>query len=169
MVSRILSRRKWMLRAHDQHIVVVKGRQERLVHPLMKAFIWALYLPDYPTATIEVRIGDKYKPDVIAFSNDDPFQDAQPIFWGEAGRTGKHKIESLVRRFPRTHFVMSKWDRTIRPFVDLVQPILADHRRDAPFDIINFPESTMHCVDDDGNIHITHDDVEWVRLSGSSS
>lgn len=43
MPSPILSRRKWKLYAHDQHIVVVKGTSEKFTHPLMKALLWALY------------------------------------------------------------------------------------------------------------------------------
>lgn len=164
-LSPILNRKRWKLYAHEHHIVVVRGSNERLVHPLMKAYIWALYLPDYPSATIEVRIGDKYKPDVVAFPPDAGiFTVKQPSFWGEAGRTGKEKIESLVRRFPDTHFAMSKWSTSLRPYVNLVSEALEGATRNAPFDIIGFPDESVQHVDDDGNITITFDDVEWTRL-----
>ena len=70
MPSQVLSRRKWKLHANDQHIIVVKGTREKFTHPLMKALLWALYMPDYPNISIEIRIGDKYKPDVVAFEDD---------------------------------------------------------------------------------------------------
>ncbi|MGB1288564.1 MAG: hypothetical protein ACPG7F_18660 [Aggregatilineales bacterium] len=161
----ILSRRRWMLKAHGQHIVVVKGTRERFVHPLMKALIWALYLPEYPGSTIEVRIGDKYKPDIVAFSEGDihTVQDA-PLFWGEAGRVGKDKIESLARRFPDTHFAIGKWNRTLYGQENIVKRALKKSRRTAPFDLIRFPAHSADFIDDDGNITITHDDVEWVRI-----
>lgn len=164
-VSQVLTRKRWMLKAHDQHIVVVHGPRERFVHPLMKALIWALYLPDYPTSTIEVRIGDRYKPDVVAFALD-PLNHATdaPVFWGEAGQVGRQKIESLVRRYPDTHFVIGKWETRLRPYEEIVRKALAGVRRNAPFDLINFPESSVNTIDDDGVIHITHDDVEWLRL-----
>jgi hypothetical protein len=165
MVSPILSRKRWKLYAHDQHIVVVNGQRERFVHPLMKAFIWALYLPQYPTASIEIRIGDKYKPDVVAFDADAGiYQRKMPSFWGEAGRVGRDKINSLVRRFPDTHFVIGKWATRLNPHVELVRTALADTTRNAPFDLISFPNETRQCVDADGNITISFDDVEWVRL-----
>jgi len=166
MISPVLTRRRWKLHAHGQQIVVKYGMRERFVHPLMKAFIWALYLPDYPTASIEIRIGDKYKPDVIAFDDKPAIYEANPppLFWGEAGRTTKGKIQSLVRRFPQTHFAMSKWDTRLEPYIEIVGESLADVKREAPFDVINFPEETKRCVDDDGNITITFADVNWVRL-----
>lgn len=164
-ISPILNRRRWKLYAHGQHIVVVKGQNERLVHPLMKAYIWALYLPDYPTASIEQHIGDKYKPDVVAFADDAGLYTVrQPIFWGEAGRTGKDKIESMVRRFPDTHFVMGKWALSLRAYRQLVEKALIGVKRNAPFDIISFPEESMNGIDADGNVTLTFDDVNWVRL-----
>ena len=91
-------------------------------------------------------------------------QNPQPLFWGEAGRTSKDKIHSIVKRFPDTHFAMSKWDTGLKPYVDLVSEALADVTRNAPFDIISFPEETKQCIDKDGNITIRFDDVNWVRL-----
>lgn len=161
----ILSRQRWMLRAHGQHIVVVKGTRERFVHPLMKALIWALYLPDYPSSTIEVRIGDKYKPDIVAFSPGSIYehQDA-PLFWGEAGRVGRDKIFSLIRRFPGTHFAIGKWNTSLVSHQRLVEKAMAKNRRTAPFDLIRFPENSADFIDEEGNITITHDDVEWLRI-----
>ncbi len=166
MISPVLSRRRWKLHAHGQSIVVKYGVRERFVHPLMKAYLWALYLPDYPSASIEIRIGDKYKPDVIAFDGKPAVYEAnpKPLFWGEAGRTGKDKIHSIVRRFPDTHFVMSKWDTGLKSYVDLVSEALDSVKRTAPFDLISFPESSKECVDEDGNITITFEDVKRVRL-----
>lgn len=165
-LSPILNRRRWKLHAHNQSIVVKYGVRERFVHPLMKAYIWALYLPDYPSASIEIRIGDKYKPDVVAYDDKPAVYEAnpQPLFWGEAGRTGKDKIQSIVKRFPDTHFAMSKWNTRLEPYIDLVSEALEGVKRSAPFDIISFPEESKHCVDANGNITITFDDVSWVRL-----
>lgn len=168
MSKRILSRRKWKLMAHGQHIIIVRGVQERLSHPLMKAFLWALYLPRYPNISVEIRIGDKYKPDVIAFEPGLPLHldHGQPVFWGEAGQVGAAKIKSLVRRYRDTHFVIAKWDTRLDPFIDLVQQALKDIPRTAPFDLISFaPDSAERFIDEHGNIALTHDDLNWVQLS----
>ena len=164
-ISPVLTRKRWRLYAHEQDIVVVCGGNERFVHPLMKAYIWALYLPEYPSATIEKRIGDKYKPDVVAFAEDAGIYSVpQPIFWGEAGHVGKDKIHSIVRRFPDTHFCMTKWDKRIDSYVDMVQEALDGTTRNAPFDLIRFHDGDERFVDADGNITIGFKDVEFVRL-----
>lgn len=166
MPSPVLSRRMWKLHAHGQQIVVRNGVRERFVHPLMKALIWALYLPQYPTSQIEVPIDDKYKPDVVAFDPAPPiYQVPEPIFWGEAGRVGRDKIASLVRRYADTHFVVAKWDRPLTPYIDIVREALDGQTRTAPFDLIAFPEQSIETVDDKGHIHITFDDVERVQLT----
>ncbi|RIK43489.1 MAG: hypothetical protein DCC55_05405, partial [Chloroflexi bacterium] len=108
MPSDLLLRRKWTFRAHGRQVVFVKRPVEHTSHVLMKAFLWALYLPDYPNLKVEVPAGDRYKPDVVAFDPADPA--AAPLFWGEAGQVGVEKIRALARRYPHTHFAIAKWD-----------------------------------------------------------
>lgn len=163
--------RKWKLRAHDQHNVFVWGNQERSTHTLLKAFIWALYLPDYPHMSVEVRIGDRYKPDVVAFSGDAIAPTAvhtvmeTPLFWGEAGAIGRTKIHNLVRKYPTTHFVIAKWNKSIKPTEKLVCQELKGVNRTAPYDIISFAsDSHSQFIDNDGNITLSHNDLDWVRL-----
>ncbi|MBZ0286106.1 MAG: hypothetical protein K8I30_00720 [Anaerolineae bacterium] len=163
MTSPILTRRKWMLRAHGQHIVIVKGTRERVTHPLMKAFLWALYLPVYPHMTVEIHTGDKYKPDVVAFA--DGLRQGEIVFWGEAGQTGADKIQSLVRRYRSTHFALAKWNSSLDVHVRLVSDALKGVKREAPFDLLSFPEDAdARFIDDDGFITISHADLTWVRL-----
>lgn len=163
--SPILARRRWKLHAHGKSIVIVKGTHERVTHPLMKAFLWALYLPQYPTNTVEIRIGDRYKPDVVAL---DPtqtrFRPNEPLFWGEAGQTARDKIQALVKRYPDTHFALAKWDMRLDRYVELVQDALDGVRRSAPFDVIVFPAGSERHINSDGDITITFADLEWMRL-----
>lgn len=168
MTSPILSRRKWKLYAHDQHIVVVKGQQERLSHPLMKAFLWALYMPQYPNITIEVRIGDKYKPDVVAFAEPLAQRAGPPVFWGECGQVGVEKIRSLVRRYRDTHFAIAKWNMRLGPLAKTVGAALDGLERSAPFDLLSFPQdSDEQFINDHGEIALAHQDIEWRRLGAA--
>ena len=155
-----------MLKAHGRHIVIVKGEREKFVHPLMKALLWALYLPLYPSVTVEVGAGDRYKPDVIAFPPDDVrLRDPKPLFWGEAGSVGRDKIEALVKRYPDTHFALAKWDYSLRFPAEMVTEALKGVKRSAPFDLISFPAHSADFIDDAGNITLTHDDLVWQRFS----
>jgi hypothetical protein len=164
-LSPILTRRKWKLHAHGQHVVFVNGMRERFVHPLMKALIWALYLPDYPDMDVEIRIGDRYKPDVVGWQRDDVrFRENEPAFWGEAGQVGRDKIIALAKRYPDTHFCIGKYDMRLDPLETLVSSALEGVKRNAPFDLIRFPEDSARFIDEAGNITIAWHDVEWRRL-----
>ena len=163
--------RKWMLRAHGQHNVFVWGQRERSVHTLMKAFLWALYVPTYPHISVEVRIGDRYKPDVVAYAGDEIAPAGmftvkqEPLFWGEAGEVGRAKIQAIVRRYKQTHFVIAKWNTRLSSVEKIVRDAVADAKRDAPFDLLTFPpDSHRRFIDDDGNIMLTHDDIDWLRI-----
>lgn len=142
-------------------VVFIKKKQERPAHVWMKAFLWALYLPMYPSVQVEVHVGDKYKPDVVAL---DPW--GAPRFWGEAGAVSIEKIQSLLGRYPRTHFAMAKWDTSLPPFIEIVRQ--ATHEgptRQAPFDLLRFSaDSPKRFIDAKGHIQLTFDDVEWQRL-----
>lgn len=154
-------RRKLTLRAHGAKVVFIKKPNERMEHVWMKAFVWALYLPQYPELSVEVKIGDTYKPDVVQM---DAWR-GEPMFWGEAGQVGPEKIASLVRRFPRTHFAMAKWDTRLRPFVEMVTKAVAKVNRSAPFDLIRVPEGAgERFIDAKGRIEMDFSDVTWTRI-----
>ncbi len=160
MTSDLFLRRKWTFRAYDKQVVFIKRSNERRSHVLMKAFLWSLYLPLYPTLSVEIRVGDRYKPDVVALD-----EDGRPIFWAEAGQVGVEKIRSLLRRYRGTHFAIAKWETRLDPYVELVNDTLKDLRRSAPVDVLCFPEdSAERFIDQRGNIQLSLNELEWVRL-----
>lgn len=166
MTSELWLRRKWTLRAHGEKVVFIKKRNERAAHVWMKAFLWALYLPQYPDLAIEISIGGRYKPDVVAM---DALR-GRPRFWGEAGRVGVEKIHKLTRRYRDTHFAMAKWDTPLAPYVEIVTEALADLRRDAPFDLLTFPpDSAERFIDARGVIRISREDLTWIRLDAEAA
>jgi hypothetical protein len=160
VTDELLLRRKWTFRAHGQQVVFVKKPVESVEHVVMKALLWALYLPDYPNLTVEVGVGDRYKPDIVALDGR-----GEPAFWGEAGSVRAEKIRSLARRYRLTHFAIAKWDTRLDPYVELVRDALDGVSRGAPFDLVCFPgNSAERFIDDQGRIQVTMDDLEWVRL-----
>ena len=153
-------RRKWTLRAHGRQVVFVKKPVESTEHVVMKALLWALYLPEHPDLVVEIPVGDRYKPDVVALD-----AEGEPVFWGEAGDVSTAKIRSLVRRHRRTHFALSKWDARLAPLAAIVGGALEGLGRSAPFDLISFPaDSAERFIGDDGVIRVTRDDLSWLRL-----
>jgi hypothetical protein len=164
MRSDLLLRRKLTLRANSpvgsQKVVFVKKKQEGIEHVLMKAFLWALYLPTYPEIAVEVPIGDRYKPDLVQLD-----ARGEPVFWGEAGKVSADKTASLLRRYPDTHFALAKWATPLAPFVELVEEALDGRPRRAPFDLLRLPpDAGERFIADDGTITLGFDDVERIVL-----
>jgi hypothetical protein len=164
MAPDLALRRKLTLRASGpdgpRKLVLVKKPVESAEHVLMKAFLWALYLPVYPALAVEVAVGDRYRPDLVQ-------RDAAgaPVFWGEAGKVGLSKYRSLLRRFPRTHFAIGKWAERLDPHVALVRDALDGRVRHAPFDLIAFPsDAAARFLADDGTVTVSFDEVTRVRL-----
>jgi hypothetical protein len=156
--------RKWTLRAHGRQVVVIKKARERATHVLIKAFIWALYLPEFPDLKIEVGIGGRYTPDVVQLD-----QRGRPVFWGEAERVSLKKTRALVARFPSTHLVFGKWAAPLAPLAKTLGAAVAKSRRKAPVDLIRFPaESAARFMDGDGRITIDFADLEWRRFAPQS-
>ncbi|MGE5601468.1 MAG: hypothetical protein ACM30E_00355 [Nitrososphaerales archaeon] len=153
-------RRKWTLRAHGRQVVFVKKPVESTEHVLMKAFLWALYLPEYPDLIVEIKIGDRYKPDVVALD-----ATGQPAFWGEAGEVSTAKIRALARRYRRTHFALGKWASPLAPLAEIVSGATQGLGRTSPFDLISFPDDAAErFIDDAGVIHVRHQDLAWLRI-----
>ncbi len=160
MTGELYLRRKWTLRAGDRQIVFIKKPHESTEHVVMKALLWALYLPDYPDLAVEVPVGDRYKPDVVALD-----ARGKPRFWGEAGEVSIAKIRSLTRRYRGTHLALARWDGRLEPIAAIVRDATRDLRRQAPVDLLNFPaDSADRFIDDDGQIRIGWHAVEWLRL-----
>lgn len=152
----------WTFKAHGRSIVLKKQSLERSSHVLMKAFLWALYLPDYPNLTVETWTGDRFKPDVVELD-----VEGNPLFWGESGKVGLRKLASLVRRYPSTHFAVAKWGGHLRPHVNVIERALKGRTRKNPLDLLVFPEDgAERLIDEDGAIDVQFEDLTWKRFEG---
>ena len=159
-------RRKLTLRAHGERLVLVKRKQERIEHVWMKAFLWALYRPDYSDLQVEVDVGDKYKPDVVAWDR----RRGRPRFWGEAGHVGPEKIAALLERYPATHLAVGKWDTPLDPTRATVEATMHDVDRQAPVDLLRFPpDSGERFLDDKGRVSVSWDAVHWIRVGNAAA
>ncbi|MEM7126477.1 MAG: hypothetical protein AAF702_09140 [Chloroflexota bacterium] len=160
MTSDLMLPRKWTLKCQGQQVVFVKKSNEKSSHVVMKSLIWALYLYDYPNLSVEIKIGDRYKPDVVAL--DDL---GTPLFWGEAGQVSERKLHSLFKRYPNTHFAIGKWNQRLEPHAAILQKALKGLNRSAPCDLISFPEDSVErFINEQDQIRLSHADLLWKRL-----
>ena len=142
-----------------QKQVFVKKPVEHLRHVMMKALLWGLYLPTYAQLKVEISIGYRYKPDLVALDSD------RPLFWAEAGHVGNQKLKRLLYRFSQTHFAFAVWGTSPAAMLARVRKRLRTVNRRAPVDVIAFPEdAAQQFIDSQGAIRIHHDDLEWQRL-----
>jgi hypothetical protein len=65
---------------------------ESYEHVLMKALGYAMFSDEYPTLEIEVKVGLRYKPDLVARDESGNF-----LFWGEAGANSLRKTGWLLK------------------------------------------------------------------------
>lgn len=155
MTNEFQLRRKWTLRAHGQQVVFVKNPNERAIHVYMKAFLWALYLPKYPGVQVEVRVGDRYKPDVV-----DLAESGKPRFWAEAGHVSPEKLTALLKRYRDTHFALGKWGANLGQQLSNIEKSVRGLRRAAPLDVIGFPtESAERFIDSNGEVSLDFSDI----------
>jgi hypothetical protein len=160
--------RKWAVRAHGQRNVFSLNPNESARHVIMKAVLWGLYLPSYPSITVEIRIGDRYKPDLVAYQDGTTYDartgEPRPIFWGEAGVVSQSKLNSILRRFPDTHFAFARWEMGLSAHVRLIDAALHGLKRGAPVDLIRVSGDvlTRH-MDESGMLTVEHADFESQR------
>ncbi len=82
------------------HIFDVNGEKLRLwqaigegyEHVLMKALAYAIFVEPYPRLQIEVKVGLRYKPDLISVDDDGQFD-----FWGECGLVSMTKTAWILK------------------------------------------------------------------------
>lgn len=157
-------RRKWSFRINGQKHILIKRKEEKETHVLMKIFLAKLYAARYDDIKIEVRLGKekRYKPDLIAVN-----YLSEPLFWGECGEVGIEKIRKLLSRYRETHFCFAKWNIPSHPFEKLLSQSLAaiGKKRNAPVDFINFSEEQREKIAENGEILINWEDVYCRRWS----
>ena len=160
MDSELLLGGKYTFRVGGRKQVFVKKPVEHIHHVVMKALLWALYLPAYDQLQVEVAIGHRYKPDLVALGTE------TPLFWAEAGRVGNQKLKRVLNRFPRTHFAFAVWGSSLAALIARVQRQSGGRSRQAPIDVIAFPEDAVaRFVDSRGTIKILHSDLTWQRMA----
>lgn len=159
MDSELLLGGKFTFRVGGQKQVFVKKPVEHHRHVVMKALLWALYLPVYTRLRVEVSIGYRYKPDLVALG------DKAPLFWAEAGHVGNQKLNRVLKRFQQTHFAFAVWGSSLESMIARVQRQSRGVHRQAPIDVITFPEdAATRFFEPHGSIRVQHSDLKWQRF-----
>ena len=109
-------------------------RGESYEHILMKALGYAMFIEDFPTMEIEIKIGLRYKPDLIARNSAGDF-----LFWGEAGANSIRKTAWILKHTRTEKLVLFKIGRNVASLIEQLRgEIPAKYRADSRLILINF-------------------------------
>ena len=107
---------------------------ESYEHILMKALGYAMFVEKYPTLEIEVRVGLRYKPDLVARDASGEF-----LFWGEAGANSLRKTAWLLKHTRTKTLALFKIGQSANQIVaQLREGIPAKYRANDQLILINF-------------------------------
>ena len=103
-------------------------------HVLMKALGYAMFAPVYPNLEIEIRVGLRYKPDLIAAGADGTF-----AFWGECGQNSIRKTHWILKHTRTEKMVLFKIGANVSQLVKQIrEEIPAKYRANEKLTLISF-------------------------------
>jgi len=107
---------------------------ESYEHILMKALGYAMFAREYPTLSIEIKVGLRYKPDLVARDEAGNFS-----FWGEAGANSLRKTAWLLKHTTTQKLALFKIGRNVGQLAgQLREEIPAKYRPKGRLVLINF-------------------------------
>lgn len=124
------------------HDFQLAGRRTRLwqrlgesyEHILMKALGFAMFVDKYPNLEIEMKVGLRYKPDLVARDAEGNF-----VFWGEAGDNSIRKTLWLLKHARVEKLVLFKIAINDAQFIKQIrEEISQKYRSDGRLSLINF-------------------------------
>lgn len=111
-------------------------------HVLMKALGYAMFVGEYPKLEIELPVGLRYKPDLVALNQSDggePRAGARFRFWGECGLVSMRKVAWLLKHGDTERLVLFKIDCGVTPFVrELRASVEPRYREGVRLVLVNF-------------------------------
>ena len=107
---------------------------ESYEHVLMKALGYAMFVKKYRHLEIELKVGLRYKPDLIAVSQRGDFD-----FWGECGANSLRKTNWILKHTRTRKLVLFKIDASVAQIIkQLRAEIPQKYRADGKLVLINF-------------------------------
>jgi len=117
-----------------QKVRLWQRRGESYEHILMKALGYAMFAEKYPTLEIEVKVGLRYKPDLVARDAGGDF-----LFWGEAGANSLRKTAWLLKHTRMKKLALFKIGKNANQLIaQLRTEIPAKYRQKDRLVVINF-------------------------------
>ena len=130
--------------SHDKmiHDFNLAGKRVRLwqrtgesyEHVLMKALAYAMFVGQFPNLEIEIKIGLRYKPDLIAFAENGDY-----AFWGECGQNSIRKTHWILKHTRTEQLALFKIGQNVESLIkQLSDEIPAKYRAGGKLTLFKF-------------------------------
>lgn len=107
---------------------------ESYEHILMKALGFAMFVGEFPNLEIETKLGLRYKPDLIAFSEKNGY-----AFWGECGQNSIRKTHWILKHTRTEKMVLFKIAVNAEQIIKQIrEEIPPKYRQNSRLKLINF-------------------------------
>ena len=116
-------------------------RGESYGHVLMKALGYAMFAPRYPNLEIELPVGLRYKPDLVALNDGGgrPRAGARFLFWGECGMVSMRKVGWLLKHGDTERLVLFKLGCGVKAYTrELRDSVEPRYREGGRLTLVNF-------------------------------
>ena len=115
---------------------------ETYEHVLLKALGYAMFVGEYPGLEIELAVGLRYKPDLVALNESGgsrPRAGARFLFWGECGLVTMRKVAWLLKHGDTERLVLFKIGCAAAPLVrELRAAVGQRYRGGGRLTLVNF-------------------------------
>lgn len=127
------------------HEFELAGRRVRLwqrpgesyAHVLLKALGYAMFVRSYPDLEVELEVGLRYKPDLVALAPDESGR--RFLFWGECGQVSVRKVAWLLKHGDVGRLALLKIISGVAPFAaELRAAVEARYRPEGRAVLYNF-------------------------------
>ena len=122
-----------------QRVRLWQKNGESYEHILMKALGYAMFVGKFPSLEIEIKVGLRYKPDLIARNAAGDF-----LFWGEAGANSIRKTVWILKHTRTQKLALFKIGQNVTSLIDqLREEIPIKYRPVNRFLLINFGKNIV--------------------------
>jgi hypothetical protein len=117
-------------------------RGESYGHVLMKALGYAMFVGEYPNLEVELPVGLRYKPDLVALNGAEggrPHAGARFLFWGECGMVSMRKVAWLLKHGDTERLVLFKTGSSVSAYTrELRDTVGPRYRGGGRLTLVNF-------------------------------
>jgi hypothetical protein len=152
--------KKYTFAFGERKVVINKLAHESEFHPYAKALVFALFHKQYRSLRVGPQLPqERFQSDLCALD-----YDGTMLFWSEVGNVSLAKIEKLLKKYRKAHFVFVKEEQDAATFDKQLSKLTKSFLSIPLVDILVYPPHFQEWnVSQDGDVFIRKEDVQILR------